>query len=240
MTTNSYCTSNHILVGLGGTGGKILKAFKMRMFEEFPTQEERSKQPVALLYVDSTDEMMSKDGRARADFRVMGQDASFTNNEFLNIKAVDVEHILDHIDHYPSVKGIVQNVGAVKTAIGALGQAAGQKRRAGRLLFAANAVGYVNSLKDAYSRCINVSGDSSQTTIHIFAGLSGGTGSGSIVDAIIQTRKAFPGAYISVYAMMPEMNLPKSDMDQADTTRTDMRRSTSSTPYKQGHGNRKT
>ncbi len=214
MTTNSYCTSNHILVGLGGTGGKILKAFKMRMFEEFPTQEERSKQPVALLYVDSTDEMMSKDGRARADFRVMGQDASFTNNEFLNIKAVDVEHILDHIDHYPSVKGIVQNVGAVKTAIGALGQAAGQKRRAGRLLFAANAVGYVNSLRDAYSRCINISGDSSETTIHIFAGLSGGTGSGSIVDAIVQTRKAFPNAIISVYAMIPEMNLPKSDMDQ--------------------------
>ena len=214
MATNSFCTSNHILVGLGGTGGKILKAFKMRMFEEFPTQEERSKQPVALLYVDSTDEMMSKDGRARADFRVMGQDASFTNNEFLNIKAVDVEHILDHIDHYPSVKGIVENVGAVKSAIGSLGQAAGQKRRAGRLLFAANAVGYVNSLRDAYSRCINVSGDSSETTIHIFAGLSGGTGSGSIIDAIIQTRKAFPNAYISVYAMMPEMNLPKSDMDQ--------------------------
>lgn len=33
MATNSFCTSNHILVGLGGTGGKILKAFKMRMFE---------------------------------------------------------------------------------------------------------------------------------------------------------------------------------------------------------------
>ncbi len=214
MTTNSYCTSNHILVGLGGTGGKILKAFKMRMFEEFPTQEERSKQPVALLYVDSTDEMMSKDGKARADFRVMGQDASFTNNEFLNIKAVDVEHILNNIDHYPSVKGIVQNVSAVKSAIGSLGQAAGQKRRAGRLLFAANAVAYVNSLKDAYSRCIDISGDASETTIHIFAGLSGGTGSGSIIDAIVQARKTFPTAYISVYAMMPEMNLPKSDMDQ--------------------------
>ncbi len=214
MTTNSYCTSNHILVGLGGTGGKILKAFKMRMFEEFPTQEERSKQPVALLYVDSTDEMMSKDGRARADFRVMGQDASFTNSEFLNIKAVDVEHILDHMDNHPTVKGIVQNVGAVKTAIGALGQAAGQKRRAGRLLFAANAVGYVNSLRDAYSKCTNISGDTSETTIHIFAGLSGGTGSGSIVDAIVQTRKECPRANIAVYAMIPEMNLPKSDMDQ--------------------------
>lgn len=212
--TTSFCSSNHILVGLGGTGGKILRAFKMRMFEEFPTAEERKKQPVALLYVDSTDEMMPKDGKPRPDFRVMGQDASFTNNEFLNIKAVDVEHILDHIGNYPSVKGIVSNVAAVKSAIGSLGQAAGQKRRAGRLLFAANAVGYVNSLRDAYARCEQVSGDSSNLNIHIFAGLCGGTGSGSVVDVLVQTRKTFPNAKISVYAMIPEMNLPKSDMDQ--------------------------
>lgn len=214
MTKTSYCNSNHILVGLGGTGGKILRAFKMRMFEEFPTQEERGKLPISLLYVDSTDEMMPKDGKARPDFRVMGQDASFTNNEFLNIKAVDVEHILNHIGNYPSVKGIVSNVNAVKSAIGSLGQAAGQKRRAGRLLFAANAVGYVNSLRDAYARCEQVSGDSSRTNIHIFTGLCGGTGSGSIVDVITQSRKTFPNAKISVYAMIPEMNLPKSDMDQ--------------------------
>ena len=73
MATTSFCTANHILVGLGGTGGKILRAFKMRMFEEFPTAEERAKLPVALLYVDSTDEMMPKDGRARADFREIGR-----------------------------------------------------------------------------------------------------------------------------------------------------------------------
>ena len=79
-------------MGLGGTGGKILKAFKMRMFEEFPDQTIREKQPVALLYVDSTDEMM---GIGRPDFRVMGLDASFRQNEFLYIKDVDVEKILD-------------------------------------------------------------------------------------------------------------------------------------------------
>lgn len=94
----SYCNSNHILVGLGGTGGKILKAFKMRMFEEFPDAKDRDKQPVALLYVDSTDEMM---GIGRPDFRVMGLDASFTKNEFLYIKDVDVVKILDNIDNYP-------------------------------------------------------------------------------------------------------------------------------------------
>lgn len=207
----SYCNSNHILVGLGGTGGKILKAFKMRMFEEFPDAKDRDKQPVALLYVDSTDEMM---GIGRPDFRVMGLDASFTKNEFLYIKDVDVVKILDNIDNYPSVKGIVNNVSAVKTAIGSLGQAAGQKRRAGRLLFAANAIAYVNALKNAYGRCDAISHNAEKTNIHIFAGLCGGTGSGAIVDAIVQTRKTFPEAIISVYAMIPEMNLPKANMDQ--------------------------
>lgn len=214
MSNTVNVTGNHILVGLGGTGGKILRAFKMRMFEEFPTAEARGKQPVSILYVDSTDEMMPKDGRPSADFKVMGQDASFRNNEFLNIKAVDVNYILEHIDNYPNLRGIVDNAAAVKTAIGALGEAAGQKRRAGRLLFAANASGFVNSLRNAYARAVEVSGNAAFTTFYIFAGLCGGTGSGSIIDAIVLTRKTYPNAKILVYAMMPEMDLPKPDIDQ--------------------------
>ena len=210
----SYCNTNHILIGLGGTGGKILRAFKMRMFEEFPDAKEREKQSVSLLYIDTTMEMMPKDGKGRADFRVMGQDASFTNEEFLFIKGNDVAHILDHIDNYPSVKGIVSNASAVKSAIGNLGEAAGQMRRAGRLLFASNAVAFVNAVQNAFARCAKISGNESELYIHIFAGLSGGTGSGSIIDAIVQTRKLYPDAIISVYAMIPEMNLPKANMDQ--------------------------
>lgn len=210
----SYCNTNHILIGLGGTGGKILRAFKMRMFEEFPDAKEREKQSVSLLYVDSTKEMMPKDGKPRADFRVMGQDASFTNDEFLFIKGNDVSHVLDHIDNYPSVKGIVQNASAVKSAIGNLGEAAGQMRRAGRLLFASNAVAFVNALQNAFARCSQRSGNQSTLYIHVFAGLSGGTGSGSIIDAIVQARKLYKDAVISVYAMIPEMNLPKANMDQ--------------------------
>lgn len=210
----SYCNTNHILIGLGGTGGKILRAFKMRMFEEFPDDKEREKQSVALLYVDSSKEMMPKDGKGRADFRVMGKDASFTNDEFLFIKGNDVSYILDHIDSFPSVKGIVKNASAVKSAIGNLGEAAGQMRRAGRLLFASNAVAFTNAVKNAFARCATASGNESDLFIHIFAGLAGGTGSGSIIDAVVQTRKMFPDAIISVYAMVPEMNLPKANMDQ--------------------------
>ena len=204
--------TNHILVGLGGTGGKILRAFKMRMFEEFPNKEEREKQPVALLYVDSTREMM---GIGRADMDVMGQDASFGENEFLYIKGCDVPDLLDNIDNHPELRGIVNNVSAVRTAIGNLGEAAGQKRRAGRLLFAVNARKYVDALKNCFSKCNERSHNNSKQ-IHIFAGLCGGTGSGSIIDAIVQARN-IPGwdeAQINVYAMIPEQDLPKADMDK--------------------------
>jgi hypothetical protein len=214
MPNTSYCDSNTILIGLGGTGGKILRAFKMRMFEEFPTPEERAKIPVSLIYVDSTDEMMPKDGRPHPDFRVLGQDASFERSEFFNIKTQDISYVLDHINSYPALKGIISNAASVKNAIGNLGEAAGQKRRAGRILFAINATGYVKKLKEAYGRCSSISGDGNTCNIYIFAGLCGGTGSGSIIDAIVQARKTFPSANIAVYAMIPEMNLPKADIDQ--------------------------
>ncbi len=204
--------TNHILVGLGGTGGKILRAFKMRMFEEFPNKAEREKLPVALLYVDSTREMM---GIGRQDMDVMGQDASFGENEFLFIKGCDVPDLLDNVGAHPELKGIVDNVSAVRTAIGNLGEAAGQMRRAGRLLFAVNAAKYVAALKNCFAKCNERSHNNSKQ-IHIFAGLSGGTGSGSIIDAIVQTRN-IPGwsdAKINVYAMIPEQDLPKPDMDK--------------------------
>ncbi len=211
MSNTVFNNGNHILVGLGGTGGKILRAFKMRMFEEFPSQEERDKLAVALLYVDSDREMMPVKGRPRKDCMVLGQDASFKENEFLDIKEQDVDYILDHIDNHPELKGIVHNVRAVKSAIGSLGKAAGQMRRAGRLLFAVNAQKYVSALHNAFARCSKVSGDGDALTIHIFAGLCGGTGSGSIVDALLQARKAYPDAIIIVYAMIPEKHLPKAD-----------------------------
>lgn len=201
---------NHILVGLGGTGGKVLRAFKMRMFEEYPDSAVRNKFPVGLLYVDSTREMM---GIGRPDFRVLGQDASFTENEFVFIKGKDVSQLLDNINNYPALKGMIDNVEDVRTAIGSLGDAAGQKRRAGRILFAANAIQYKNALDAVYARVNDIS-KTDEVMIHIFTGLAGGTGSGSIIDAITQTRKAYPEAKIMVYAMVPEMKLPKPGIDK--------------------------
>lgn len=198
---------NHIIIGLGGTGGKVLKAFKKRFFKEFPSPELRNgltDHAVAFLYVDSTREMLKPDDPT---FRVAGQDASFTPQEFLDIKSIDLNQILDNIDNYPGLKHIVKNATAMRTTLGEVGAAAGQKRRAGRILFAANCNRYLAALNDRYETLRRQTRVDS-LHIHIITGLAGGTGSGSIIDAVAQARVRYPEATIDVYAMVPELDIP--------------------------------
>ena len=101
---------NYLLIGLGGTGGKILKEFKKRLFREHPDDMERAKliPAIEFLYIDSTEEMMNKNHKDK-DWRVLGKDATFTQNEFLLIKPGEnsVSQILDNIDNYPGLRHIV-------------------------------------------------------------------------------------------------------------------------------------
>lgn len=50
--------NNHIIIGLGGTGGKIIKAFRKRLYQDY-SPEEREKLPIGFVYVDSSMEMMN-------------------------------------------------------------------------------------------------------------------------------------------------------------------------------------
>lgn len=197
-----YCSENHILIGLGGTGGRILREIKKRLFEEFPDYEERKELPVAFLYVDSNEGMMPQGDRPMPDFQVYGQDASFTHSEFLNINSIDIPYILSHLEQFPSLQGIVKNAEEVRGALGCImGELLGGKRLAGRLLFAAHAEHYNRALQHAYDKVSTITGCSG-ARIHLFTGLAGATGSGAVVDAIVQARKHFPDATIHVFAQL--------------------------------------
>ena len=192
---------NHILVGLGGTGGKVLKAIRKRIYQEFPDDEERRNLPIGYVYVDSTREMMVP---GDASFRVMGKDASFTESEFVDIKSVNLGQILDNVSNFPGLKTIVKNGASMKNTLGEVGKAAGQKRRAGRILFAANCNKYLSALKNQHEKLKSIN-KKDDVNIHIFTGLAGGTGSGAIIDVIAQTRAqmTYKDANIVVYAMVP-------------------------------------
>ena len=197
---------NHVLVGLGGTGGKVLKAFKKRLYREYPDDKKRlSLTPaIGFIYVDSTDEMMKPNDPT---FRVLGKDASFKPNEFVYIKSVDLGQILNNIDTFPGLKYVVKSAESMRTTLGEVGAAAGQKRRAGRILFASNCNKYLATLASKYNELKERTRQDS-LHVHIFTGLAGGTGSGAIVDVVAQTRMKYPEATIDVYAMVPEKDIP--------------------------------
>ena len=65
--------------------------------------DERAKLPIAFLYVDSsTEEMMPGD----KTWYVLGKNAQFTANEFVNVKGVDIKSILANPKNYPGLKQV--------------------------------------------------------------------------------------------------------------------------------------
>lgn len=205
---------NHILVGLGGTGGKVLKAFRKRLYQEF-NAEQRSQLPIGFLYVDSSIEMMKPDDKT---WQVLGENAQFTENEFVNVKGIDLNAVLANPSNYPGLKGIIGDAEVMRKTLGEVGAAAAQKRRAGRILFGSNIDKFKQGMMNQYSR-VNKISKATRTNIYIFTGLAGGTGSGSIIDVIAQTRMipqfrdelsqdGKTGTAIVVNAMVPELAPP--------------------------------
>ena len=195
---------NNVLIGLGGTGGKILKAIRKRLNQEYSEEEQKSI-PISFLYVDSTDaDRISKE---------TGEDM-FDEGEFVYIQGKDIKAVLRNPSSFPKLAGVIENPEGLMKAIGDVGAAAGQKRRAGRLLFAMNIDKYIESVKktrqNAHSKNTT---HCAQNRIFIFTGLSGGTGSGSIIDVIAQTRnidefRDRKETEIIVFAMVPELTPP--------------------------------
>ncbi len=204
--------ANHILIGLGGTGYKVLRDFRKRLWEEYPDVQDRERLPVRFLYVDSDENATPAKLAGNDDLKVNGLDTAITPNEYLGIKNVDLNAMFASPAAYPTMKHVLGATTFLKNALGNVGAAAGQKRRAGRILFAASVHEYINKLKYIIKDLQQTIGNANELEIHIFAGLAGGTGSGSIVDAVAQILVHFPAAKLEVFAMIPEQ-LPPTGAD---------------------------
>lgn len=198
---------NQLLIGLGGTGFNVLKAFRTRLWTEYPDQSARAELPVKFIYVDSDSENTPAKQMGRDDLRVAGQDIAITPDEFVNIKSVDLSQILNNLSSYPGLKHVIKNGSFMRENLGEVGKAAAQKRRAGRILFAANARDFNAKVSKAKS-ALHALSKKRNLHVHIFTGLAGGTGSGSIVDAVSQILVNHPEAKVDVYAMIPELDIP--------------------------------
>lgn len=207
--------TNHIIVGLGGTGGRIIRSFRKTVFMEHRNVEpcrwdpaqDKFLPPVAkisYLYADSNNHDI--DGQ-RDLWRVLGQSIALDEDSVIRIRNADLLAIFDGSCRNPGVSPWIGDEKVlremVSNAAGAPG--ANQIRRLGRFLFAASAGQYTRAITSKVAQLIQ--GASAEVSFHICCTLAAGTGSGSIVDSIVQIRKIYrnPDTHpIFVYALITD------------------------------------
>lgn len=188
--------ANHLIIGLGGTGGKVLRELRKRVYEEFRSNEPGNGVYLDYVYVDSS----PSDLNDRTGWNVLGKSVHLGTAQKVNINGISTS-VLQNINLYPGLKGFLNqnDLQMMQQEMGGLISAGigGQRRRLGRTLMANNICDKNNTsnfeqiVRGAVGRLQQASNDQ-DVTFHICAGLAGGTGSGSIVDAIAQIRTWFP------------------------------------------------
>ena len=129
--------ANHLVIGLGGTGGKIIRALRKAVYQEF-RKDHPDGADIGYVYLDSSNEMMALDDPS---WKTLGVSVQLPKASQLLITDANLKARLENIDNYPGIKPWIgardQWLDILNSIIGVtLG---GQKRRLGRFLFACKA-----------------------------------------------------------------------------------------------------
>jgi len=144
-------------------------------------------------------------------WKILGESVQLPLSSQLLISGLNLGTVLDNIGSYPGIAPWIGDREAFRELLNSANAAnivGGQKRHLGRFLFACQVTKFREQLQSLV-REIEVGGVSG-TTFHVCTGLAGGTGSGSIVDVLSQTRLLYPDKSnrIIVYALLPDRTPP--------------------------------
>jgi hypothetical protein len=205
MSGSATNLTNHMIIGLGGTGGHAIRAFRKEIVHHCDSKEPPEGVNVGYLYVDSDNSEMD---RSDPRFRVLGQNVQLAEGSRLDIEGQDVGRRIGHLEDFANLRGWAgdkrQWEGMVAGHTKVLG---GQRRRLGRLLFACKAAEFVAQVTLNVKQLQEKGDRDARVAFHIIAGLAGGTGSGAVVDAVALLRHKYdvPDSFpITVYAVLPE------------------------------------
>lgn len=207
--------SNHLIIGLGGTGGKIIRSLRKTIYNDF-RDNNPSDVNIGYLYMDTSDEMMGMDDPT---WKVLGNSVQLEEGSKVYIKPAGLIDVINNVQQYPGIKDWIGNIEDWNEYLNnqaGLKTAGGQRRRLGRFIMACNVPAFEQSLKTQVSKLEKKSGNAN-VHFHICCGLAGGTGAGTIIDVIAQIRKYFSptsvsGYNITLYLFLPEQN-PKQNRD---------------------------
>ena len=194
---------NNIVIGLGGTGGNIIKFLKRKI--ELDSHVNKDNIFIDYLYIDS--DMSLTDNKS--EWKILGKDISLGNANIIPLEYQDMNAIFANPDNYRHITNWLGDKDDWKPVLAnfiGMGKVYGQqKRRLGRFLFASSANNFATSV-DNIVQSLQDKAESTDTTFYICSGLSGGTGSGSLIDAIVQVKKLYPKSEIMLFLFLPERN----------------------------------
>ncbi|PXW29636.1 tubulin-like doman-containing protein [Paraburkholderia caballeronis] len=192
---------NHLIVGLGGSGGKIIRHLRKTIERNHAQSSGRPSARFEYLYVDtSTDELDRHD-----EWKVLGKDVALDRSQYIVNQAGSVRPVLDDPTSFPGLRDWIEPKSIFDFVTPSTAGAA-QRRKLGRVVFAQNAGHFVKAIEDRV-RELGRDQQGGGVVVHIVCGLAGGTGSGSVVDAIAQIRNKYEKSEecrILVYALLPE------------------------------------
>lgn len=85
---------NHLIIGLGGTGGRVLAALRKLMFERFNGDVKPKDMWIDYLYVDSSEQDLKM--KDPAQWSVMGKSISLSEDSVVRIPAANLRDYVDN------------------------------------------------------------------------------------------------------------------------------------------------
>jgi hypothetical protein len=201
--------ANHLIVGLGGTGGKIIRSFRKTIYNEFRTNNPDGVD-IGYLYMDTSDEMMGMDNPS---WKVLGHSVQLDEGSKVHIKPAGLMDVLGNINQYPGIRdwiGNIDNWNEYFNGQVGLETAGGQRRRLGRFILASNISSFQHALQTQVNKLTNKSGQA-DLHFHICCGLAGGTGAGTLLDVISLIRKQYNPTSVSKYKIILYLFLPEEN-----------------------------
>lgn len=204
-----------VIIGLGGTGSDAVIKLKKEVYKQLQPDDLDATIPtysgIKFLIVDSDDSKMADQNGALSDIDKANEYFDVSNKTIVEtLKATEVlknRHELDWMDYeHISMKDASHGAGGI--------------RQVGRFLLVDKAAGLFNKLKAVFSQALSEA-DSDSLDIHICAGISGGTGSGTFLDTCYLVRAVLDSmgrggtSSISGYFFLPDVNLSVPEIIQA-------------------------
>ncbi|GAA4074416.1 hypothetical protein GCM10022389_19970 [Flavobacterium cheonanense] len=193
---------NHIIIGLGGTGGRIIRSYREQLVDKFGSLETVDfLKNIRFLFIDSNEDDL------KDEWMYQGKPLKLRGDDTILLKAGDLNSRLKNHATRNEWLGEDSDWKGIKDE-NTSGMAGNQLRRLGRVNLIPNMREIVQNVNSKHDQ-LRVNKTEFGTTIHICVGLAGGTGSGSIIDVTAQLCKTFEkeseNTFIVLYLVLPEV-----------------------------------